>query len=408
MHVVFVHQNFPAQFGHVARYLIDRHGYRATFVTNRPAGRFEGIELVHFDPVGGATRQTHFCTRTFENTVAFAHGVYNALKARPDIKPDLIVGHSGYGPTLFLRELYDCPTVNYFEYFYRAHGSDLDFRPEFPADELVVLRSYTRNAMFMLDLENCDAGYAPTRYQHSLLPKPYADKVEVIFDGIDRSVWRREASAARVVGGRRLAAGTRLVTYVSRGFESMRGFDIFMKVAKRIYEARPDVVFAVVGTDRIAYGGDTKHIEGTSFKDHVLRQDDYDLSKFVFTGHLGTGDLARLLSAGDVHIYLTVPFVLSWSLFDALACGATVVASDTPPVQELIEHERTGLLAGFYDVERLAELALAVLDDPPAYRRLGEAGMALIDEQYTLEKCLPKMLALYERAARRRATGARG
>lgn len=406
MHVLFVHQNFPAQFGHVARYLIREHGFRCTFASNRPAGEYEGIRLIHYDPVGGATEQTHYCVRTFENAVAHTHGVYEALKAQGDLAPDLIVGHSGFGSTLFLRELFDCPIINYCEYFYHPHGSDLDFRPEFPPTEINVLRSYCRNAMLLLDLENCDAAYSPTRWQRSLIPERYRDKVEVIFDGVDTSVWYRHENLPRQIGGRVLDPETRLVTYVSRGFESMRGFDIFVRTAKRIYEQWPDVVFAVVGSDRVAYGGDQRYIEAESFRAHVLAQDDYDLSKFIFTGLLQPQDLARLLSLGDLHIYLTVPFVLSWSLFNALACGATVVASDTPPVRELIAHEETGLLADFFDVEGLAELSLRVLRDKAAHRHLGQSGQRLIAEQYTMEKTLPRMLALYERVCQQRAGAA--
>jgi len=402
VHVLFVHQNFPAQFGHVAKYLVTQHGYQCTFATNRQVDGVEGIELVHYQPQGGATEQTHFCARTFVNTVAHTHGVYQALKARPDIQPDLIVGHSGFGSTLFLRELYDCPIINYFEYFYRPHGSDLDFRPEFPPEELSILRSYCRNAMLLLDLENCDAGYTPTKWQHSLMPDEFRSKVDVIFDGVDTSVWRRYEDVPRQLAGRTLSPDTRLVTYVSRGFESMRGFDIFMKVAHQITQEISDVVFVVVGTDRVAYGGDHRFTHGASFREHVLSQGDYDLSMFVFPGLLPPPQLARLLSMSDLHIYLTVPFVLSWSLFDALACGATVVASDTPPVRELITHEQTGLLADFFDVDGLTDHAVRVIRDPEAHRDLGRRGQTLIEENYTLEKSLPKMLALYERTIERR------
>ena len=397
MHVLFVHQNFPAQFGHIARYLVREHGFQCTFVTNKPSGMVDGIRLIHYDPQGGATEQTHYCTRTFENAVAHTHGVYTALQQAADVRPDLIVGHSGFGSTLFLRELYDCPVINYFEYFYRAHDSDLDFRPNFPPEELSVLRSYCRNAMLLLDLENCDLGYTPTAWQHSLLPVEFRHKVEVIFDGVDPAVWHRHEGVPRQIAGRTLGPETRLITYVSRGFESMRGFDIFMKMARRIYEQVPDVLFVVVGADRIAYGGDRRFIGQQSFRDHVLSAGDYDLSKFIFPGLLPPPQLARLLSAGDLHIYLTVPFVLSWSLFDALACGATVVASDTAPVRELITHEKTGLLADFFDVDRLAELAVRVLRDPAAYRHLGQAGEKLIAGKYTLQQSLPKMLDLYRR-----------
>lgn len=396
-HILFVHQNFPAQFGHIARTLVREQGYRCTFVTNSPPRDEAEIQILPYRILGGARRETHYCTRTFENSVAHAHGVYEACKSQPELRPDLIVGHSGFGSTLFLGELFDCPIINYFEYFYHPHESDMDFRPAMPPAEMDVLRSYCRNAMLLLDLENCHAGYAPTQWQKSRFPARYQDKIEVIFDGVDTNIWRRQPEAPREIAGRKIPPDTRIVTYVSRGFESMRGFDIFMQVAKRIYQQHPNVVFAVVGADRVAYGGDQKVTGSPSFKEHVLRQDDYDLNKFVFTGLLPPSELARLLSLADLHLYLTVPFVLSWSLFNALACGAVVAASDTPPVCELICHNKNGLLAGFFDVERLTELSLEVLREPQRYRHLGEQGSVDIQQQYSLAQSLPRMLELYQR-----------
>src|SRR5262249_21976016 len=153
-------------------------------------------------------------------------------------------------------------------------------------------------------------------------------------------------------------------TYVSRGFESMRGFDIFMKAAKRIYQQYPDVVFIVVGSDRICYGGDEKHIRHRTFREHVRAQDEYDLSKFLFAGMVPPRALVDILSLSDLHIYLTVPFVLSWSLLNALACGCTVLASDTAPVREVIQDGSNGLLADFFDVDGLVDKGVAVLKDP--------------------------------------------
>jgi glycosyltransferase involved in cell wall biosynthesis len=395
MHVLFIHQNFPAQFGQVAAYLVERHGFRCTFVSERPAGVTGGVERIQYRLRGGATERNHYCGRTFENAIWHTHAVFEALKARPDVRPDLVVAHSGFGSSLFLRELYPCPVINYFEYFYRTKNSDLDFRPEFPVAELDRLRARARNATVLLDLDNCDLGYSPTRWQHDLLPRLYHDKVRVIFDGIDTRVWRPRADVPRRVGNRTLSPDTRLVTYVSRGMESMRGFDIFMRVARKLCDRRADVVFAVVGQDRICYGGDAKFTGGKSFKDWVLVQDNYDLSRFVFTGLVPPTELAELLAVSDLHIYLTVPFVLSWSLLNALACGAPVLASDTAPVREMIEHGKNGLLADFFDVAGLAEMAGKVLDRPAEFRPLGQAGVQLIQERYSLDVCLPQMLELY-------------
>ncbi len=398
MHILFVHQNFPAQFGHIASYLVKKHGIRCTFISQQPPGHGDGIERIQYHLQGGATQQTHYCSRTSENVVWHSHAIYEALRARPDIKPDLIVGHSGFLSTVFLTELYGCPTVNYFEYYYWTHGSDMDFRPDFPCTDLNRLRARIRNAPLLLDLDNCVLGYSPTEWQRDRLPKLYHPKVRVIFDGIDTQIWRPQPGFPRRIGNWFVPSGTRLVTYVSRGMESLRGFDIFMRMAKVLYQRRPDVMFVVVGQDRIVYGGDSEVIGNRTYKEWVLAQDSYDLSRFVFTGLLPIPVLAELFAISDLHVYLTVPFVLSWSLMDALACGTTVLASDTAPVREMIQHEKNGLLVDFFDIEGLAKTASQVLDRPQDFKHLGQAGCDMIQSRYSLDVCLPRMLELYQEA----------
>lgn len=402
MRALFVHQNYPAQFGHIAQRLAARHGWECIFVSRVPPGEEHGVRRIQYQLPGGATKATHYCSRTFENAIWHAHSVYEACRTQLSEPPDLIVGHSGFGSTLFLRELYPCPILNYFEFYYHPHNSDMDFRPDFPPAPIDFLRAQARNAMLLLDLQNCDAGYSPTEYQRSLFPAEYHPRMEVIFDGIDTEIWRRRLGVPRILGKRRLDASTRVVTYVSRGLESMRGFDIFMQVARRIYEEHPDVLFVVVGSDRICYGGDERHIQAKNFKEHVVQQGEYDLSRFIFAGNVPQASLARLFSLSDLHIYLTVPFVLSWSLFNALSCECTVLASNTPPVLELVKHGENGLLGDFFDVNGLARQALEVLRSPDDYRRrLGKAGSSLIREKYSLEQCLPKLEQFYRSAGRR-------
>jgi glycosyltransferase involved in cell wall biosynthesis len=401
MHILFVHQSYPAQFGHIARHLIRSLGWQCTFVSKTTPGDDGGIRKILYEIKGGARESNHYCSRTFENAIWHSHGVFDACKAHPELKPDLIVGHSGFGSTVFLPELYpDVPVINYFEYYYHAHQSDMDFRPEFPSAELDFLRARARNAMVLLDLANCRVGYSPTRFQQGLFPSELRSKIEVIFDGIETDVYRRREGIARRVGDLVIHPTTRIVTYVSRGFESMRGFDIFMRAAKRIYEQHPNVLFVVVGSDRICYGGDEKHIKHKTFREHVLSQDRYDLSKFLFTGLVPASTLVDILSLSDLHVYLTVPFVLSWSLMNALACGCTVLASDTPPVREMISDGENGLLVDFYDVEGFAAKAVEVLKDPTAFARLGQAGTDVIAESYALDKTIPRMVSLFERTVR--------
>ena len=414
MHVLYVHQNFPAQFGHIARHLIDKLGWQCSFVSQTPGGVVGGINKVEYKIAGGATKQNHFCSRTFENTVWHCDAVYRAMKGHPDIKPDLIVGHSGFGSTLFLRELYPTtPIVNFFEYYYIPHDpdSDMDFRRDlgWPTSELKYLRSRCRNAMILLDLQTCNAAYTPTEFQKSRFPAEYQQKLETIFDGVDRSIYHGyeetlrppvDQRGIRRIGGVDVPADKRVVTFVSRGFESMRGFDVFMKVAKRIYQQFPDVVFLVIGSDKVAYGGDEEFIAPyRTFKEWTLAQDTYDLSKFHFLGKIPPTELGKVLAATDLHIYLTVPFVLSWSMMDAMSCGAVVLGSDTAPVREMIKDGQNGLIADFFDADALAAKAIGALRDPAGARAMGRAAEQMIIERYSLEAVLPRMLAMYERTA---------
>lgn len=403
MHVLFVHQNFPAQFGHIAQHLVQRHGFRCTFVTERRGGKVGEVECVQYKVEGGATKQNHYCTRTFENATRHAMAVYDAVKARPDLKPDLLVGHSGFGSTLFLRELFpNVPIINYFEYFYRTRDSDMDFRKEYPPVPLDFLRARTRNAMLMLDLDNCDAGYSPTDYQRGLFPKEYQHKLRTIFDGVDTAVWKPMPNLSREINGFRVPDGMKVVTYATRGMESMRGFDVFMKAAKKLCDRRKDVIFLIAGQDRVCYGGDERFTGGKTYKEWVLSQDQYDLSRFVFLGLIPPGELAKLFNITDVHVYLTVPFVLSWSLLNALACGATILASDTAPVREMIRNGENGVLFDFLNIDALTELANQLLDRKEEYQVLGRQGADLIQEKYSVDVCLPRMVELFESV--RRAT----
>ncbi|WP_165219280.1 glycosyltransferase [Aquisphaera insulae] len=399
MRILFVHQNFPAQFGHIAHHLAKSRGWTCDFVTQPTTAALDGVRTIPYTISGGARETTHYFSRTFENAVWHAHAVYQACQAVPDLAPDLIVGHSGFGSTLYLPELFPgVPVLNYFEHFYHPHGSDLDFRPDFPPEPRDFLRASTRNAMILLDLNNCRLGYSPTHYQRSLFPAEYQPRIEVIFDGIETNVFHRRENVPRRVGNREIPPGTRIVTYVSRGFESMRGFDIFMRAARLIAREHPDVLFVVVGSDRVCYGGDEKHIRHRTFREHVMAQDDYDPSKFLFTGLVPTDALVDILSLSDLHIYLSVPFVLSWSLMNALACGCVVLASDTEPVREVIREGETGLLADFFDHEAFARRAIEVLREPRAFRSLGDQGAAMIREHYALSAILPKLVGLFQRA----------
>ncbi len=401
LHILFLHQNFPAQFGQVALHLARNCGCRCTFVSEKEVTDTREIQHVRFQSNGGAVADTHYCSRTFENQTWRSHAVFEALQRRPDIQPDLIVSHSGFVSSLFLRELYPAtPHIGYFEFFYHAHDSDMDFRSDLPLPpEIDFLRVRNRNAQLLLDLHNCDAGYSPTDFQRSQIPAEYQPKLRTIFDGIDTEFWRRDPQPPTSFAGIAIPPGHRLVTYVSRGFEAMRGFDVFLQVADRICQARQDVTVIVVGEDRVAYGGDLRFTNNQSFKQWSIAKYRPDLSRIHFVGRMPPSQLAGLLSRSDLHLYFTAPFVLSWSLFNALACECTVLASDTAPVRELVRSGENGLLAGFFNVDQFAALAGEVLDDPAAFAELGATGRRLIESRYSIPVCLEQMQRLYQSAA---------
>ena len=275
----------------------------------------------------------------------------------------------------------------------------MDFRPDFPYPELDRLRARARNAMMLLDLENCDVGYSPTRWQRSLFPREFQRKIRTSSSTASTpSIWRPLRGVPRA--GRRPRHPRR---HAHRHLRHPRhGDDARLR---HLHEVGQAALPAPPGRDvRRRRRGPRllrrrRGVHGRRrFKEWVLAQDDYDLSRFVFTGLVPIGTLVRAVRLSDLHIYLTVPFVLSWSLLDALACGCTVLASDTPPVREMIEDGKNGLLVDFFDIDALADLAVEVLRDPAAYRPLGQVWSRDIQKKYSLEVTLPRLVRLFNRS----------
>jgi glycosyltransferase involved in cell wall biosynthesis len=323
--------------------------------------------------------------------------VHDAIRSNPRLRPDLVVAHGGRGaPSLFLREVIDCPIVIYCEYYFANQRRDISYRIDLPPAEPAPFFPRCINAPTLVTLVDCDAGYSATTWQKQSFPSRFHPKIEVHFDGIDTNLYR-PGPAPRQIGTATIPPGTRIVTFVSRGLESIRGFDLFMKVAQRIARERADVLFVVVGGEEIHYGWDKLHTGAPSFKQWVMSRDDYDLSRFLFLGRILPERLADILRLSDLHIYLTAPFVLSWSMLDAMASGCVVLASDVPPVREVIEPGRNGLVEPLFDVERLTETALRVLTDPAAFAPLGRAARQTIEEKYSLDVCIPPLGDFFER-----------
>jgi glycosyltransferase involved in cell wall biosynthesis len=410
MHVLFVHRAFPAQFGRLALELTRRYGWKCSFVVEHlsrcPTPSPEMLRRLdmHYLPrrPGDAGGEQAWPQR-YGRVMELAQAAVEVVRAQPALRPDLVVGHGGLLPTLLLRDVLDCPFLDYCEYYFAPARRDLNYRLDLPPAEPARFYPRCLNAATLVNLCACDAGYAPTRWQRDSFPKRFAGKIAVHFDGIDTELYR-PGPAERTVAGHVFPADKRVVTFVARGLESMRGFDLFLRLARRIARERTDVVFAVAGEDKTQYGWDPLFTGGLSFKDWLLKQGGYDLSRFVFLGHVEPEQLAMLLRLSDLHVYLSVPFVVSWSLFNALACGCVVLAGDVAPVREVIEPGRNGLLEPLFDGDRLEATALRVLDDLAAFRPLGQAARVLLEEKYSLEVAVPELKTYFERVRRGQAT----
>jgi glycosyltransferase involved in cell wall biosynthesis len=411
VNVLFIHDAFPAQFGRLGLELTRRHGWRCSFMVQSlsscPTPSREMLESLEIQtmPLAAEHRSSDGVPwpQIYGHYLEQCRTVHDALRAKPSLRPDLIVAHGGRGaPTLLLREVVDCPIIIYCEYYFANSHRDISYRIDLPPAEPASFFPRCINAPTLATLVDCDAGYSATHWQKQSFPSRFHSKIEVHFDGIETELYH-PGPAPRQIGGTVIPGGCRVVTFVSRGLESIRGFDIFMKVAHRIAQARTDVIFVVVGGEEIHYGWDKLHTGAPSFKQWALSQETHDLSRFIFLGRILPEQLADILRISDLHIYLTAPFVLSWSLLDAMATGCVVLGADVPPVREVIDPGQNGLVEPLFDVERLTETALSVLSDPASFAPLGRAARQTIEEKYSLDVCFPGLASFLERVAASRA-----
>ncbi|MBE9166118.1 glycosyltransferase family 4 protein [Pleurocapsales cyanobacterium LEGE 06147] len=395
MQILFLHPNFPAQFRHLAVALAKDKRHRVVFGTTRREGQLPKVDKAIYQPSRQARPQTHPYIRNLENAVLQAQAVYRLaeqLKFRGFI-PDVVYGHSGWGPTLLIKDIFSqAKLLCYFEWFYHARGSDADFDPNEPltADDQARIR--LKNTPILIDLYSCDCGLSPTYWQRQQFPPEYHGKITVRHDGIDTAFFRPKPGAKLVLPSLNLdlSQAEEIVTYVARGMEPYRGFPQFMEAAVLIQQRHPNCHIVVVGEDRVAYGRAAP--EGKTYKQLMLEKLPLDLSRLHFTGSLPYPQYLQVLQASSVHVYLTRPFVLSWSMLEAMATGCLVVASDTPPVTEVIQDGINGLLVNFFSPTEIAERVDEVLDHPQRLDAVRAKARKTIRAHYDLTKLLPQHL----------------
>ena len=400
MKILFIHQNFPGQFPHLAPALAER-GHQVLALTDEKNERPSPVTTLRYktpDPVAVNGLGRSYAGHAERGYLA-ARGA-RALRDRHGFTPDLIIGHSGWGETLFLREIWpDAKLLVYAELLYRTRGHDVGFDPELQqdSDEGRIL-AIARSAHLIQGIVQADAAIAPTRYQADSFPPELRAKITVIHDGIDTVRVSPDPQASLTLpGGRALRAGDEVLSYVSRSLEPYRGFHIFLRALPDVLAARPQAQVVIVGAEGVSYGNAPK--DGGTWKARMLAElgDRLDLSRIHFLGRVAYDDYLSLIQVARVHCYLTYPFVLSWSLTEAMAAGGYVVASDTEPVRELIHDGENGRLVPFFDVPALSAALIAGLAGDPDADLLRQAARQTITEGYDLHRhSLPRQIEWVE------------
>jgi glycosyltransferase involved in cell wall biosynthesis len=411
MNILFIHQNFPAQFKFIAPALAER-GHTVYALSAQPKGSslWKGVNVVYYSPDRGSTPNIHPWVIDFETKIIRSEA---CLRAAIELKgngltPDLIIAHHGWGESLFIKEVWpDTRLGIYCEFFYSASGSDIGFDPEFSVQDEVSdrCRLQLKNLNNLLHFEIADAGISPTAWQASTFPEPFRSKITVVHDGIDTDIVAPNEDVELLLSGNiKLTKKDEVITFVSRNLEPYRGYHVFMRALPALLESRPNARVLIVGDDGVAYGARPmveKHGE-KSWKEVFISEvrpaiSDADWARVHFLGHIDYKYFIPLLQLSTVHVYLTYPFVLSWSLLEAMSAGCAIVASDTQPLQEAIEPNVTGLLTDFFDHDGLAKTVSDLLNDPEMRAKLGRNARKFAIENYDLQTvCLPKQLSWIE------------
>ena len=402
MNILFIHQNFPGQFKFLAPALAQQgHTVVAMTMQKTEAKEWQGVKLVPYNASRGTTPKVHPWISDFETKTIRAEACFRAALQKKDdgFSPDVIVSHHGWGESLFLKDVWpNAKLAIYCEFYYHPHGADVGFDPEFPVkDEGDVCRLRLKNLNNLLHFEVADAGISPTHWQASTFPEPFRSNITVVHDGIDTEAVAPNANVSLTLNGNiKLTRTDEVITFVNRNLEPYRGYHIFMRALPEMLKRRPQARVLIVGADDVSYGARPE--EGKKWKDIFAAEvrpqiSDADWTRVHFLGHIPYQHFIPLLQLSTVHVYLTYPFVLSWSLLEAMSVGCAIVASDTQPLREAVRQDETGRLVDFFDVPGLANEVCALLDDPAARARLGANARAFAQANYDLKAvCLPKQL----------------
>ena len=414
MKILCIHQNFPGQYKHLAPALVEAgHDVWALTLRVKERAMWKGVKLVPYKVERSSTKNVFPLVADFETKLLRATYCYrNALTLKKQgFEPDVILAHHGWGESLFLKDVWPNARMGlYCELYHLSDPEFTQFDPEFapktPEDQPLKLR--LKNLNNRLHEEIMDSGLSPTRFQAGTFPAAFQDRLSVIHDGIDTDTVQADPDAAlQIENGPRLSREDEVVTFINRNLEPYRGYHVFMRALPRLLRDRPNAQVVILGGDGVSYG--SKSPDGRSWKDIFLEEvrgqiPDADWARVHFLGRIPYETFLSVLQVSRVHVYLTYPFVLSWSLLEAMSAEAAIVASDTRPVREVIAQGETGRLVDFFDREALLREIYALLDDPETRARLGAAARRHVVETYDLRtRCLPEQMAWVEELAAKTA-----
>ncbi len=398
--VLFVHNGIPGRFAFLGRRLREL-GWTGVLLNGEDGLDIEGFPTVRWDSSGfGKARPDALVEGAVTALHAGEAAARAALKLRQGgFRPDLIIGHPGWGEMLFLSEVWpDTPQIQLGEFYYQTCGTHFNFDPEFPVRSLQAhIQHQIRNSPIALSYAQATHIVAPTPFQASTFPAAFRSVTRIIHEGVDTKRASRIAGAwIKLAGGTVLDGSRPVITFINRRFEPMRGFHVFMRALPKMLKDVPDAHVLIIGLDDpktyVTYGSSP-----FSWKQRLLEEvgDRIDRSRVHFTGALSYPQLVDVLSLSWVHVYLTYPFVLSWSLLDAMACGCTIIGSDTAPVRDVIRHGVNGLLTDFFDVDGLAGKVVEVCRSPGAFAHLAAEARATVVREWDRETvCEPLWLQL--------------
>jgi len=403
MRILFVHNNFPAQYRRIMDYLAGRpklgvQMYAATLATNQQKTSVK--QTIKFKPHREARKDIHPALVYTERAVINGQALYSAMmpSIKAGFKPDIILSHSGWGSGMFLRDMFpDAKLLTYFEWYYHSLNSDGLFLRDKPYSPDEEMRIRVKNTAILQDLAAMDHGQSPTRFQHGKFPAIFKDNISVLHDGVDTSFFKPNRKAKVKVGELSFSAEDEIITYVARGMEEYRGFPQFMEMASMLQKRRPNLQIVILGNDRVAYGN--KRADGKTFKEAMLEKYEFDMGRLHFLGLQPLPVFKGLMQITRAHVYLTVPFVLSWSMLEAMGAGALIVGSDTEPVRELITDGENGVLVPFFEPEAVADKLCHILDNNDDYQPIRDRAHKTIVDKYATKDLVPKYWDLIKSVA---------